>query len=86
MGDGGDKVILVRDWLGNEVELHADDLNDALRCVRATFEHLRDLITPEGEPTTLLLVFVNGIEHEVLDGKTLKDGDLIELLPVLHRG
>ena len=79
-------MIVVRDWLGNEVKLHADDLRGALRCVRATFEHLKDLITPEGDPSSLLLVFVNGVEHEVLGRETLKEGDVIEPFPVLHRG
>jgi len=79
-------MITIRDWLGNEANVYAKDLNEALRCARVLFPHIRDLLSEDGVPTSLILVFVNGIEYSVLERKVLRDGDVIELIPVLHRG
>ncbi len=79
-------MITVKLWTGRSYNINAKSVTEALKCLRALDEDVKDLVRTNGEPTSLLLVFVNGRELSVLEELTLKDGDLVELVPVLHRG
>ena len=79
-------MVKVRLWSGEELTLHARRVEEVLKCLRTLRSELKDLINENGTPTALLLVFVNGKELSVLEGLEVGEEDLVELLPVLHRG
>jgi len=78
-------LVKVKLWDGEELELSAGELREALLCVRK-LKGLERYIREDGAPTPLLLVFVNGVERSALLSEELEEGDLVELFPVLHRG
>ncbi len=73
-------------WKDNELNVHASDLRELLKCLRRCYPELQELITPQGTPTGLLLVFVNSVEFEALDTLELRGDEEVDLVQVLHRG
>lgn len=63
-------------------------LRHLLTKLRETSKIFREVVTEEGETTVSYLVFVNGVDAELLRGydTVLKDGDEVILLPVAHGG
>ncbi len=78
-------MVRVKLWTGEELELKARSLKELLLCLRKT-KGLERYVREDGSPTPLLLVFVNGVERSALEGEELREDDLVELYPVLHRG
>ena len=68
------------------IKVEARDLRDLLKCLRKCYPELQDLILPSGDPSSLLLVFVNSREMSVLETTELMGNEEIVLVPVLHRG
>lgn len=73
-------------WKGKVIEIEASNIRDLLKCLRKCYPELQDLIRPSGDPSPLLLVFVNSRELSVLEDSKLRGDEEIDLIPVLHRG
>ena len=63
-------------------------LRQLLIRLRELSQVFRDVVTEEGETTVSYLVFINGVDAELLEGydTVLNDGSEILLLPVAHGG
>lgn len=63
-------------------------LRQLLIRLRSLSHVFRDVVTEEGEATVSYLVFINGVDAELLKGydTTLEDGSEVLLLPVAHGG
>lgn len=63
-------------------------LRQLLIRLRSLSRVFRDVVTEEGETTVSYLVFINGVDAELLEGydTILDDGSEILLLPVAHGG
>ncbi len=63
-------------------------LRQLLIRLRSLSQVFRGVVTEEGETTISYLVFINGVDAELLEGydTVLEDGSEILLLPVAHGG
>lgn len=66
----------------------ASTLRQLLIRLRGLSRVFRDVVTEEGETTVSYLVFINGVDAELLDGydTVLENGSEVLLLPVAHGG
>ncbi len=64
------------------------ELREVLRIAREKFPGLRDAIDEVGRPLPTYLVFVNGVDSELIGGLNSRvgPGDKITLVPISHGG
>ncbi len=82
---------LATDYGSSELVLELPEgstLRQLLIRLRSLSQVFRDAVTEEGETTVSYLVFINGVDAELLEGydTVLEDGSEILLLPVAHGG
>lgn len=67
----------------SELEVEAKSWREALLIAREKYPSLREVIRPDGSPSPLYILFVDGVDYRLVD-----DGDARELviLPVNHGG
>jgi molybdopterin synthase sulfur carrier subunit len=82
---------LATEYGRNELELEVPEgstLRQLLIKLRSVSQIFHDVVTEKGETTVSYLVFINGVDAELLEGydTVLKNGTEILLLPVAHGG
>lgn len=81
------RSIIGKDYIELEIDSQTG-LREVLRMAREKYPGLRDAIDEAGRPLPTYLVFVNGVDTELIGGLNSKvgPGDKITLVPISHGG